>query len=270
MATTKALISLEGGAIHIEGTQEFVEKYLAQSVAPGQIHKTIIVTGEDSREAEKILLEQGLEHAWNWFSLHAEQRMQSVHFFLVTGAFLSAAYVTALRFAHPLAAAGVGILGVFLSLCFSRFELRIRELVKAGEAALSPIQQRLARVTSSENLKLVDRVETPKNLFAAYSSVIPMLHRFTALAFLLGAFYAYQDSVAKGLSPGWQGFPLALVYRLLILLAAMVAMHYGYRLLTHQSPAPATMSQRVILLCGLALTVGGFAVIALSLYLPIS
>jgi len=270
MPVVKALISLEGGAIHLEGTQEFVEKYLAQAAPAGQIQQSIIVTGEHSEESEKILIKEGLDHAWNWFSLHAGQRMQCVNFFLVGAAFLSSAYVTALRFDQPLAAAGVGILGFLLSICFSRFEVRIRELVKAGEAALGPIQEHLVKITSIAELNLIGRVETPKNWFTKYSTVIPTLHWLTALAFLLGAFYAYQVSITKGLSPSWQGFPVALVYRVTILIAAIVSMHYGYRLLTHQTPESARISQGVILLCGLALTLGGIAIVALSLYLSVS
>jgi hypothetical protein len=33
-----------------------------------------------------------LDHAWNWFNLHAGQRMQTFNFFLIATAFLIAAY----------------------------------------------------------------------------------------------------------------------------------------------------------------------------------
>src|SRR5882757_915360 len=49
-------------------------------------------------ETQKYAFDRGLDHAWQWFTLHATQRMQAVNFFLVATAFLSTAYVAALRF----------------------------------------------------------------------------------------------------------------------------------------------------------------------------
>ena len=49
-----------------------------------------------------------LEHAWQWFALHARQRMQCVNFFLVAVAFLAAAFVTGLKDDYYAVAALVG------------------------------------------------------------------------------------------------------------------------------------------------------------------
>ena len=80
--------------------------------------------------ANALLLDRGIDHAWQWFSLHATHRMQAVNFFLVASTFLSAAYVSALHFSLPVVAAGVSGLGMMASVCFYLFELRIRKLVK--------------------------------------------------------------------------------------------------------------------------------------------
>src|SRR5258708_39837328 len=93
-----------------------------------------------AEETQKYAFDRGLDHAWQWFTLHATQRMQAVNFFLVATAFLSTAYVAALRF--PSVAVGVSALGALFSLVFYRFEIRIQELVKAGAKALYPAQQR--------------------------------------------------------------------------------------------------------------------------------
>ena len=37
------------------------------------------------------IAKQAREHAWNWFALHATQRMQAFNFFVVATAFLIAA-----------------------------------------------------------------------------------------------------------------------------------------------------------------------------------
>jgi len=38
------------------------------------------------------IAKQAREHAWNWFALHATQRLQAFNFFVVATAFLIAAY----------------------------------------------------------------------------------------------------------------------------------------------------------------------------------
>jgi hypothetical protein len=42
------------------------------------------------------IAKQAREHAWNWFALHATQRMQAFNFFVVATAFLIAAYASLL------------------------------------------------------------------------------------------------------------------------------------------------------------------------------
>jgi hypothetical protein len=43
------------------------------------------------------IAKQAREHAWNWFALHATQRMQAFNFFVVATAFLIAAYASILE-----------------------------------------------------------------------------------------------------------------------------------------------------------------------------
>src|SRR5882724_9369201 len=124
--------------------------------------------------SQEYILEKGMDHAWEWFTLHATQRMQAVNFFLVATAFLSTAFVAALRF--PLVAAGVSALGALFSLVFYRFEIRIQELLKAGEKALYPAQQKLADLTGMQEFKICETVETAGRPFTKYSTVIRALY----------------------------------------------------------------------------------------------
>lgn len=82
------------------------------------------------------------EHAWNWFSLHANQRMQSLYYFLIAVAFLSAAYVGALTRAD-IVAVSIAFVGLLLTFAFRRLELRSRELIHLGESALRKIEQEM-------------------------------------------------------------------------------------------------------------------------------
>jgi hypothetical protein len=50
---------------------------------------------EPSQPVDELdLLKELREHAWSWFSMHAQQRMQTLNFFLIAMAFLAAAYGT--------------------------------------------------------------------------------------------------------------------------------------------------------------------------------
>jgi len=137
------------------------------------------------------VIEKALEHAWNWFSLHAAHRMQSVNFFLVAVAFLSAGYVAAFQIPDHLLAAAVAALGAMMSAFFNRLELRIKELIHAGEDAMKPLQAELAQITGVPELQILERVESPKRSFTKYSVVISLIHWVSGIAFLLAVVYAF-------------------------------------------------------------------------------
>jgi hypothetical protein len=167
-------------------------------------------------------LEKGLDHAWQWFTLHANQRMQGVNFFLVATAFLTTAYVAALR--SPGVAAGVSALGAMFSLVFYRFEIRIQELVKAGERALFPSQKNLAELTGLQEFKICEYVENAKTPFTKYSIVIRTLYGSTAAGFLLAFTYA----IASASNEDWS-IPV-IAYPICVLLAAVVSLYLGQKL----------------------------------------
>src|SRR5207302_790594 len=63
------------------------------------------------------MAKQAREHAWNWFALHAAQRMQTFNFFIVATAFLIAAYASLLE-KHPGAAAVLAAVGAWIAFWF--------------------------------------------------------------------------------------------------------------------------------------------------------
>lgn len=189
--------------IQIEGPAEEVRRCLVDSAIAEHVTKALSSAGKENETTDPQTVELALEHAWNWFSLHADHRMRSVNFFLISVAFLSTAYVTALRFAHPIAAAGICVAGFLLAICFNRLELRIRELVKAGEQALRPLERVLSKAASVSQLNIIDSVETSKHRFVKYSIVINTLHWVVATAFLAGFVLAIWTYIA-----GLGGAPL--------------------------------------------------------------
>lgn len=140
---------------------------------------------ERNVETEKI----ALDHAWAWFALHANQRLQSVNFFLIAMAFLSAAFVAATKERMHAVASGVAILAATISFLFYRVERRIRSLLHAAEDAIDPLQERLARSIDLEAIRIVSRVEDGKPGEWKYSKVFRYLYFITGATFILGLLY---------------------------------------------------------------------------------
>lgn len=137
-----------------------------------------------------------LEHAWAWFELHAAQRMQTFNFFLVATAFLVAGFGAVVERDQGLAM-GIGMLGAWISLWFNRLERRSKQLVKAGEEALTLLEQELARRADVPQLAILLAVETKAAGSSSYSVVINVIHLTILMAFLLGALYAAWGIAAR-------------------------------------------------------------------------
>ncbi len=78
-------------------------------------------------------------YAWNYFAYHAEQRMKTFHFYLITIAalivgFVSAAVTIPTEYFHWLSI--VGLLITIFSVAFAFMDKRNANLVRNGEAAL--------------------------------------------------------------------------------------------------------------------------------------
>lgn len=139
--------------------------------------------------------EQGNEqdmraYAWNWFALHAGQRLQLVNFWLIAVAFLATAFVAA-RTGHLLPVAlGVSITGCIASVAFMRLDNRTRQLIHLAEEALLSIEA--AGNTDKQNppdaTALVTRSRlAPRSRFDSYRVIIQGLQLLVAGLFLLGA-----------------------------------------------------------------------------------
>jgi len=139
------------------------------------------------------IAKQAREHAWNWFALHATQRMQAFNFFVVATAFLIAAYASLLD-KEPAAAAVLAIVGAWLAFWFNRLEARSRQLVEAGEDALRVSQARLANLADNQSLMILDAVDELAAGASSYRRVITLIQWTIIALFLLAAIYAIRLS----------------------------------------------------------------------------
>jgi hypothetical protein len=128
-------------------------------------------------------------HAWDWFSLHTGQRLQTFNFFLVATAFVAAGYATLLD-NSPKAAAGVALVGAWIAYWFTRLDRRARQLIRAGEAALRVSQARLAERAQNPSIKILEAVEQPERHASSYSLVIAVVEWSVVLAFAVATIYA--------------------------------------------------------------------------------
>lgn len=135
-------------------------------------------------------LELGLTHARAWQQLHVDQRLKAMNFFVIVVAFLTTAYVAAFP-DRPMLALFVAFSGVFISLAFNRMELRARALVKVGEAALKPLEARLATITGIDAMAMTDRAEHSQR-FTSYAKVIGAMHWVATLGFGAAAWAALE------------------------------------------------------------------------------
>lgn len=82
------------------------------------------------------------EYAWNYFALHAEQRLKTVHLYIVLVAVLIAGFISALNYTENHSWLCVfGFLLLFLSFVFGRLDGRNKQLVRNGENALKYLDE---------------------------------------------------------------------------------------------------------------------------------
>jgi len=130
-------------------------------------------------------------YAWNWFALHAGQRLQLVNFWLVAVAFLASAYVQA-RSNHLTAIAfGVSVTGVVSSVAFVRLDVRTRQLVQAAENALKYFEASAVAAGMDEVTELVKAShEMRRSRFDSYRVIIQGLQLSVACIFVLAAVFS--------------------------------------------------------------------------------
>jgi hypothetical protein len=134
-------------------------------------------------------------YAWNWFALHAGQRLQLVNFWLVSVAFLVAAFVQAYLNKHLVIAAGVSTAGIVSSLAFMRLDVRTRQLVHVGEAALRQLELERAGNGRGELIELVERARQSRtSSLHSYRVVIQGLELTVAGLFALATAYCVFSS----------------------------------------------------------------------------
>jgi type VI protein secretion system component VasK len=129
-------------------------------------------------------------YAWNWFSLHAGQRLQLVNFWLVAVAFLVAAFVQSeIDRMRPIAA-GVALIGAIASVAFQRLDVRTRQLSQVAEDALREFEDEWVAQGANELIALVKRSnEARESWVDSYRLIIQGLQLTVSLVFIAAFIY---------------------------------------------------------------------------------
>ena len=106
------------------------------------------------------------EHVWNYFQLHAGQRMSIFNFFVVMSTLLTTALATSFtgKFNYPSIGIISGIGLVVIAFIFWKLDQRIRFLIKLAETALTAIESAWVNekktADNPQALFLIERIET--------------------------------------------------------------------------------------------------------------
>jgi hypothetical protein len=146
-------------------------------------HTCILLDMEDKDSNARI-------YAWNWFALHAGQRLQLVNFWLVAVSFLAAAFVQA-RTSHLIAVAiGVSVTGTVASLAFLALDRRTRQLVRVAEDALRHLEQSQTASGQDKVMELVALSNADgRSFFDSYRVIIQGLQLLVSIFFALATIY---------------------------------------------------------------------------------
>lgn len=124
--------------------------------------------------------------AWNWFRVHADQRLELFKTYIVWVVALSAGYVSLIQIKANEAAILVTVVGILLGWVFKKLDQRVSSLLKLGEEALDAEEARLAIATSSESIRLVKRANEIATQQWSYRKSFNLIYAATSILFCLG------------------------------------------------------------------------------------
>ncbi|MCR6493527.1 hypothetical protein [Cellulomonas sp. P24] len=147
--------------------------------------------GHASRSDESNELKLALDHSWQWFALHAGQRMQLLNYFLLSAGFITAGYGATLNSSRPQVAGAVATGGCILSVLFWRLDVRTRELIRVAEKPLEELEAKIGRASGIADLDMVALMKKPTHRASSYTSIIRALAGVAFMLFAFGAAFGF-------------------------------------------------------------------------------
>lgn len=146
---------------------------------------------------EKTLAENDfLEILWQYFSLHASQRIQMLNFYIVLETFLLTAWLTLLQvdtgFSFPRIIIGIAL--ILFSIVFYVLDIRTKSMIKLCEESLSKVEKNYIKQFGKKYMIFnLERDNTAderkksklKRWFLSYSKLLRVIYGFFALTGIL-------------------------------------------------------------------------------------
>ena len=107
-----------------------------------------------------------LDYAWNYFQLHANQRLTTFNFYIALSSLVTTGLVASFHkdIRVPSLGIALGLLLIAITLIFWRLDRRNRDLVHNGEKALKLLEERLSNeIAGGDVLKLFANEEEETN-----------------------------------------------------------------------------------------------------------
>lgn len=124
---------------------------------------------------ERELREAALKHAWDWFALHAQQRMQTVNFFIALEGGLVAGAGYAFKEDAPGLLLVLGLLITLMAVLFMLVEERVKFLIKLSENVLCEEQAYLGRVCATANMEFVRQSDVAAPKMPTYGKIFRVM-----------------------------------------------------------------------------------------------
>ena len=100
--------------------------------------------GKEASTVDEDVLAKLRDHAWDYFELHAEQRLKTFHFYILLETGLVGAMLVAARLGspEPRFLLIVGVAMIFFSFVFWKLDFRTKGMIKMSEEALKLYERR--------------------------------------------------------------------------------------------------------------------------------
>lgn len=110
----------------------------------------------------KFSLKDKQDYAWNYFQLHAEQRLKTFHFYIIIMTLLIGAIFTLTKVNSIFYIVPIGLLITFFSFIFWKLDLRNKELIHNAETHLKDLEKKGGIPLFIDETKNTD-TKDPKN-----------------------------------------------------------------------------------------------------------
>ena len=142
----------------------------------------------DGRNA--LTARDALDHSWNWFKHHADQRLTMIRFAVLVAGGIAAGVGYLLKEKQFFLCILLSILGALVSYCFLRLDARTSDLIKVGERALIAIEATLANTLTTPQMYICVEADRKESDFLySYRQNIKLILRSVIIIYIIVFLY---------------------------------------------------------------------------------